>query len=196
MTSTQTDSPSVSLAMQAWLVLACGIAYFYAFQLNSYWFNHWLEFSPGANWIFIPSGLRLLFVLVLATTGAAGIAISSVAINYSFGDPNAHVFNVVTGLISGAAPCLARYLCITSLHLDTQLSNLTSRTFLKVSVLFALVNALMHQTWYHWIGHTHTFVSSTAVMALGDWLGTVLVLATASLFVRLYKLLSVSADKP
>lgn len=182
--------------MQAWLVLACGIAYFYAFQLNSYWFNHWLEFSPGANWIFIPSGLRLLFVLVLATTGAAGIAISSVAINYSFGDPNAHVFNVVTGLISGAAPCLARYLSITWLNLGTQLANLTSRTFLKVSIVFAIVNALLHQIWFHWVGHTDNFASSAIAMAVGDWLGTVLVLTSASLVIRIYKLLAPSSTEP
>jgi len=188
--STETSAPKISLRMQAWLVLACGIAYFYAFQLNAYWFNHWLEFSHGTNWIFIPSGLRLLFVLVLASTGATGIALSSIAINYSFGDPSAHVFNVVTGLISGAAPFIARHLSITWLQLDTHLANLTSRTFLKVSVLFAVVNALMHQVWFYWVGHTENFIGSAAVMTLGDWLGTALVLATANLLIRLYKLRS------
>ena len=188
--STETSAPKISLRMQAWLVLACGIAYFYAFQLNAYWFNHWLEFSHGTNWIFIPSGLRLLFVLVLASTGATGIALSSIAINYSFGDPSAHVFNVVTGLISGAAPFIARHLSITWLQLDTHLANLMSRTFLKISVLFAVVNALMHQVWFYWVGHTENFIGSAAVMTLGDWLGTALVLATANLLIRLYKLRS------
>ena len=185
---TETATEKVSLRMQAWLVLACGIAYFYAFQLNAYWFDHWLEFSHGTNWVFIPSGLRLLFVLVLASTGATGIALGSIAINYSFADPSTHVFNIVTGLISGTAPYVARHLSITWLQLDTHLANLTSRTFLKVSVLFGVVNALMHQVWFYWIGHTENFMGSAAVMALGDWLGTVLVLATASLLIRLYKL--------
>ena len=160
----ETATEKVSLRMQAWLVLACGIAYFYAFELNAYWFNHWLEFSRGANWIFIPSGLRLLFVLVLASTGATGIALGSVAINYSFGDPNAHVFNIVTGVISGAAPYLARYLSTTWLKLDTQLTNLTSRAFFKVSILFAVVNALMHQVWFYWVGHTDNFFGSITAM--------------------------------
>ena len=185
---TETTTEKVSLRMQAWLVLACGVIYFYAFELNTYWFNHWLEFSRGANWIFIPSGLRLLFVLVLATTGGSGIALGSIAINYSFGDSSAHVFNIVTGLISGAAPCLARHLSITWLELDTHLSNLTSRTFFKVSILFAAVNALMHQVWFYWIGHTENFVGSITAMAVGDWLGSVLVLATAHLCIQLYKM--------
>ena len=185
MTEAATDK--VSLRMQAWLVLACGVAYFYTFQLNAYWFNHWLEFSRGANWIFIPSGLRLLFVLVLATTGGAGIALGSIAINYSFGDPEAHMFNVVTGLISGAAPCLARHLSITWLKLDTQLTNLTSRTFFKVSILFAVINALMHQVWFYGMGHTENFLGSVTAMSVGDWLGSVLVLAAASLCIKLCK---------
>ena len=184
----ETATEKVSIRMQAWLVLACGVAYFYAFELNAYWFTHWLEFSRGANWIFIPSGLRLLFVLVLATTGAAGIALGSIAINYSIGDPNAHLFNIVTGLISGAAPCLARHLSITWLQLDTQLTNLTSRTFFKVSILFAVVNALMHQAWFYAIGQTENFVGSTTAMSVGDWLGSVLVLASANLCIKLYKL--------
>ena len=184
----ETATQKVSVHMQAWLVLACGMAYFYAFELNAYWFNHWLEFSRGANWIFIPSGLRLLFVLVLGTTGATGIALGSIAVNYSFGDPNAHVFNIVTGLISGAAPCLARHLSITWLQLDTQLTNLTSRTFFKVSILFAIVNAMMHQAWFYGLGLTENFVGSITAMSVGDWLGSVLVLATANLCIKLYKL--------
>ena len=176
-----------SLHTHALLALVCGVAYFYAFQLNQYWFNDWLEFSHGANWIFIPSGLRLLFVLVLGLTGASGIAISSIAINYTLGDQEAHLFNVVTGLISGGAPYLARYLCIKWLGLDTQLGNLNNRGFFKISVLFALSNALLHQVWYAYIGQTSNFWASALAMAVGDWLGTVLVLATASLAIRLLK---------
>ena len=63
--TTKSTPTALSLQTEALLVLACGIAYFYAFQLNSYWFD-WIEFSHGVNWIFIPSGLRLLFVLVMA----------------------------------------------------------------------------------------------------------------------------------
>lgn len=185
-TADATDS-RLSLHAHALLALACGVAYFYAFQLNQYWFNDWLEFSHGANWIFIPSGLRLLFVLVLGATGASGIALSSIAINYTLGDQEAHLFNIVTGLISGGAPYLARHLCVKFFGLDTQLANLGNRGFFKISVLFALVNSLLHQVWYFHIGHTSNFFASALAMAVGDWLGTVLVLASASLAIRFLK---------
>jgi hypothetical protein len=180
-------SHQLTLQTQALLVLICAVAYFYAFKLNLYWFD-WIEFSYGVNWVYIPSGLRLLFALIMARLGGMGVALSSVAVNYSYGDPDAHVFNIVTGVLSGASPCIATYLAIKWLNLDTLLVNLTGRDFFKISVLFALVNAVLHQLWYFWMDKTQNFLASGLAMAVGDWFGTVLVLATASLGIQLFKL--------
>ncbi len=179
-------SHKLTLQTQALLVLICAVAYFYAFKLNLYWFD-WIEFSHGANWIYIPSGLRLLFVLIMARLGGIGVALSSITVNYSYGDTDAHVFNIVTGLISGASPCIARYLAIKWFNLDTLLVNLTGRDFFKISVLFAVVNALLHQLWYFGMDKTQDFVASALAMGVGDWFGTVLVLATASLGIQIFK---------
>lgn len=179
-------SHKLTLQTQALLVLICAIAYFYAFKLNLYWFD-WIEFSHGANWVYIPSGLRLLFVLILARLGGVGIALSSIFINYTLGDVDAHVFNIVTGLISGASPCIARYLAIRWFHLDPLLFNLTSPDFFKISVLFALMNGLLHQVWFVWMDKTQDFLASTLAMGVGDWFGTVLVLATTSLGIQIFK---------
>ena len=180
-------SHKLTLQTQALLVLICAVAYFYAFKLNLYWFD-WIEFSHGANWVYIPSGLRLLFVLIMPRLGAIGVALSSIAVNYSYGDTDAHAFNIVTGVISGASPCIARYLAIKWFNLDTLLVNLTGRDFFKISVLFAVVNALLHQLWYFWMDKTQDFLASALAMGVGDWFGTVLVLATASLGIQLFKL--------
>ena len=179
-------SHKLTLQTQALLVLICAVAYFYAFKLNLYWFD-WIEFSHGANWVYIPSGLRLLFVLIMARLGGIGVALSSIAVNYSYGDTDAHVFNIVTGILSGASPCIARYLAIKWFNLDTLLVNLTGRDFFKISVLFAVVNALLHQLWYFWMDKTQDFLASTLAMGVGDWFGTVLVLATASLGIQFFK---------
>ncbi len=179
-------SRKLTLQTQALLVLICAVAYFYAFKLNLYWFD-WIEFSHGANWIYIPSGLRLLFVLIMPRLGAIGVALSSIAVNYSYGDTDAHVFNIVTGVMSGMSPYIARYLARRWLNLDSLLVNLTGRDFFKISVLFAVVNALLHQLWYFGMGKTQDFLASTLAMGVGDWFGTVLVLATASLCIQLFK---------
>jgi hypothetical protein len=180
-------SHRLTLQTQALLVLICAVAYFYAFKLNLYWFD-WIEFSHGANWVYIPSGLRLLFVLIMPRLGAIGVALSSIAVNYSYGDTDAHVFNIVTGVMSGMSPYIARYLARRWLNLDPLLVNLTGRDFFKISVLFAVVNALLHQLWYFWMDKTQDFLASMLAMAVGDWFGTVLVLATASLGIQIFKL--------
>jgi hypothetical protein len=179
----------IGLHTQVALVLVCAIAYFYAFKLNMHWFDLF-EFSPGANWIFIPSGLRLLCVLVLLETGALGIVAASLFINYTLGSPDAHVFNIVTALVSAGAPYLSRHIAVHFLKLSPQLSGLTSAGFFKVSVMFAIVSATMHQLWFYWQGVTEHWLNSVLVMGLGDWLGTVLVLAFTSLMIKSYKFIA------
>jgi hypothetical protein len=169
-----------------WLVLGSAVAFFFAFKLNFMLFDS-LEFSQGVNWIFLPSGLRMLLVLVLLHSGAVGIALASCLINYMTGSSEQHVFNIVTAVISGFAPLMARQICATYLHLDTNLNNLTSKSLFQLSVVFAIVSAVLHQVWYFWNKASESFISGAFVMAVGDWLGTVLVLATASLLIKVYK---------
>lgn len=181
------SSDKLSLETQTLIALVCGIAYFYAFQLNTFFFE-WSEFAHGVNWLYIPSGLRLLFVLVLTHAGSLGLVLGSVAINYALGSPdNSHAFNLITGLISGGSPYLARVIAIHFLQLNTQLDGLTAKSFFKISVLFALTSSLLHQVWYLWNGKTDDLITNTLVMAVGDWFGTVLVLASASLAIHTVK---------
>jgi len=170
------------LHIQAALVLVCAMAYFYAYHLNMHWFN-WSEFSHGTNWIYLPSGLRLLLVLVLPLAGAVGIAAASLVINYSL-TPDADVYNIVTALISGGAPYLSRHIAVHFLRLSPQLTGLTSAGFFKLSVLFAVTNAALHQIWFARNGLSDHWLQGALVMGLGDWVGTVLVLAFASLTIK------------
>lgn len=176
----------IGLHTQAALVLVCSMAYFYAYHLNMELFN-WSEFSYGTNWVFLPSGLRLLLVLVLPLAGALGIAAASLVINYTM-TPDAHVYNVVTTLISAGAPYLSRLTAVHFLKLKPQLTGLTSAGFFKLSVLFAITNATLHQTWFVTNGLSDNWLQGTVVMGLGDWVGTVLVLAFASLMIKGFKL--------
>jgi hypothetical protein len=182
------NSERTNLQMQALIVLVCATVYFYAFKLNLVLFQH-LEFADNVNWVFIPSGLRLLFVLILFESGALGIGLASVLINYMYSAADDHLFNIVTGLMSGASPMLARYFAVDLFRLDATLTGLNARVLFKISVLFALISAVLHQMWFFWNGKATNFVSGTLAMAVGDWCGTVLVLGLASYALRLYKAL-------
>jgi hypothetical protein len=71
------------------------------------------------------------------------------------------------------------------LLVHASLSNLNSKTLFKLSVVFSVISALLHQVWFYWNDATENFIASSLVMAVGDWVGTVLVLATASLLLKL-----------
>lgn len=181
-----------SKTTQVLFIFACAVAYFLAFKFNSMLFDS-LKYSRGVNWIFLPSGLRMLFVLVLLSSGSIGIFLASLLLNYINGFSDLHLFNIVTALISGFAPLVARQICVDYLKVGASLGNLTSKSLFQISVVFALISALLHQAWFFWNGATDDFIASSFVMALGDWLGTVLVLATASLSIRLYRALNLTS---
>jgi len=167
-------------------MVGSGLAYFAAFHLNGVLFEE-LEFSEGVNWVFLPSGLRLLLVLVLGAPGALGIVLASGLINYQLHGYQDHLFNIVTALISGGAPLLARTLCVDLLKMEANLEGLTAQSLLKISALFAIISALLHQVWYFWTSHSASFAASVSAMAIGDWLGTALVLATTAWTMKLIK---------
>lgn len=167
-------------------VMGSGLAYFTAFHLNFFLFD-WLEFSEGVNWVFLPSGLRLLLVLVLGAPGALGIALGSCLINYQLHGGDASLFNIVTAAISGGAPLLARGVCMDLLKMETNLEGLTAQSLLKISTVFAAFSAVLHQVWYFWVGYSTTFVASAGAMAIGDLLGTALLLTVTSWTLRFAK---------
>jgi hypothetical protein len=177
---------NLGLEAKALIVLGCAVLYFYAFKLNFYLFES-LNFSRGVNWVFIPSGLRLLFVLVFLEAGAIGVIAGSTLINYTVFQPENYQHIIVTGLISGASPLLALAVSRRIFSLNSTLSGFTTQTLFQVSVMFALFSSVLHQSWFFVVGDTDNFIISSAVMALGDWFGTVLVLAVASYTLGFFK---------
>jgi hypothetical protein len=135
-----------------------------------------LVLSTHISLIFLPSGIRLISVLLFSHWGALGIVFGSVLTSLL-------AFPELVGptlfgawVISGLAPWLAREVGIRFLHMDRQLTNLSGTDLLKLSVVFAAFNAVMHQLWFYWQGTGGSFFSQTWSMAVGDWLGAVLLL--------------------
>ncbi len=109
----------------------------------------------------------------------ARISVASVAISYLYQFDGNLLTAVGAGFLSGFAPWLALLICIDKFKLDVNFSNLTATTLLRISVLFSVLSPVLHQLWYTSRGVTANFVSSTAVMVVGDLLGTVAVLYAA-----------------
>ena len=174
------------------IVILTAAAYAALFELNTLLFSTF-SFSTGVDWIYLPSGLRLAFVLVFGVWGALGIVLASITIDFVHYFDGDVITAVITGLISGVAPLLARSICVDQLGLKEDLTNLTTRKLFHAAVIFSVLSATLHQLWFTFRGHTENFISSTAVMALGDLTGSVLILYAAKYLVSQ---LSISRDDP
>ena len=145
------------------------------FFLNNYLFGRF-EFSSGVNWVYLPSGLRLLLVLVWGEFAALGIALTSACLMVFFYPVGTALDVVVTALISGGSPVLARFISFNTLKWNVSLSDQSPMTLLKLGVMFALISATLHQIWFNWIGRSDDFIRGVAAMWTGDILGTLILL--------------------
>jgi len=157
------------------VVFLLTIVYFLLFRLNNYIFSSY-AFSSGVDWVYLPSGLRLVFVLVFINVGALSVGLSTLVIGYFYYFNGDLLTIVVSAFISGFAPWCARKICIQKYKMDPNLRDLSASALLKIALVFAVVSPVMHQLWLTWRGETVSFVRSTVVMAIGDLLGTLLVL--------------------
>jgi len=173
------DTEQDASNFSARLALGCALAYALFFFFNHLLFDR-LEFTRGVNWVFLPSGLRLALVLVFLGTGSMGIALASCAINwFYYGDDL--LGSVIIGIISGYAPWLARRLSIDWVNMDPDIRQLTPLRLLQIAIIFAVCSAVLHQLWFAWNTPAVDFVGNTAVMVIGDLLGTLIMLFTLRL---------------
>lgn len=162
------------------LILASALVYFLIFSINRFVFQS-LEFSFGVNWIFIPSGVQLLLVLIAVWQGALGIVLASFIIGLENYYLDSVVSTFITALISGFSPLLARKICFDFLGIEKDLLNITRKSILQMSFVFAIVSASLHQIWFFYNEKSEAFTQSLFVMAVGNLLGTILVLGTIRL---------------
>lgn len=170
------------------IVAGTSAAYGLLFFLNDWIFGN-LAFAEAVNWIYLPSGLRLTCVMLFGALGALGIGLSSVLIATLVHFQDDLLAACVAGSLSGLAPYLARHISFIGLGVDKELQQLTSSKLLAMSLIFALISAVMHQLFYTWRGYTVNFLETTVVMALGDLTGTIIMLYSAKLVLSRLRLL-------
>ena len=177
---------AVNLIKKITLVLTSALIYFLIFNLNKILFDTY-EFSYGVNWIFIPSGFQLVLVLVAVGEGALGIVLASFIIGLENYYLDSVIRTFITALISGLAPLLSRKICFDFLGIDKELLNISAKAIIQMSLVFAILSASLHQIWFFYNGKSEAFTQSLFVMAVGNLLGTALVLFSLSIVSSMLK---------
>ncbi len=148
--------------------------YFSFYHLNLWLFDA-LELHSGANWIFLPAGVRLLCTLLFAGEGALGLLLASLLISIlHLGDSMDWLTGLVAAFISAGAPYLVYRLAQRAGMLAT-LQNLTAGRLSVLALAYAFANASLHSLWFALRGHFPDMAHGFAVMFAGDLIGTLIV---------------------
>jgi hypothetical protein len=155
-------------------VLISATLYFGCFHLNMMLFNT-LELHIGANWIFLPAGVRLLCTLMLGAEGAIGLLIASLIISIqTYGDMGI-VTNLVSACISAGAPYLVYRLALIN-GMPATLEKLNAAKLAALCLVYAFVSALLHSVWYTLRSVNTDMLTGFTAMFIGDLIGTLIIL--------------------
>jgi len=136
------------------------------------------EYVRGANWIYLPAGMRLLCTLLFGEAGAIGMLCAAWISCIFLYFPNDPVRSFMYGTISALAPYLIYLFATRVLGLPTSLSNLTARRLLLLIVLYAIASPLLHQLWLAMQVEIAGAGKRFVVMVVGDLSGSLIVIYT------------------
>lgn len=156
-------------------VVVTVVVFSVALAANSWLFQSWLEHAPGIAWVYLPAGVRLLCTLLFAGAGAVGLLIVSWLVSFLVFFPDDEQRAFVGGIIGALAPWTAYLFARYIWGLRSALTNLNGKKLLTLSLLYALLNALMHHVYFALRGQD-SLVEGFIAMLVGDLLGTLLVL--------------------
>jgi len=166
------------------MILATMIMFCAALLINELLFKQ-LEFAEGINWIYLPAGVRLLATLLFAEAGAIGLLLVSWLYCFLILFPHEPMRAFAGGILASAAPYLVYLGAKRWLDLQGSLANLAAWQVLVCAVAYSVASPLLHHIWFAlYEGRTH-LLDSFAVMALGDFVGTVLLLFFTKWVMRL-----------
>ncbi len=136
----------------------------------------WAQLNSNVHWVYLPSGVRLAATLLVGWPACVGITLASLITAWptTATAPWSHL--LVTSLVSGFSPLLARYWAARWLNISHDLSGLSSRALILMAALFGLTSATLHQAWFWATGWGDHSVTAWLVMVVGDIVGALVVL--------------------
>ena len=155
----------------------------FLFVVAAYLLIHFLNFSltefiylvPGANLVHIPSGFKVLFVLLAGWTGALGVAVATLVACIVYRFPLEYLLGLQLAVMSGLAPFISRRIVIDIYAMNEDLISISVKQLVILGLLFALLNSGLHQAVLYWNGVSQNFLDGFLVSFIGDITGAYIV---------------------
>lgn len=149
--------------------------------------TNFLYLTPGAHLVHLPSGVKILMTLVTGPIGALAIFIVSNVWGNIFPFPGQFGLVFVLSVGSAGVPWLVCKVCSEKFQLDGDLSNLTLRSLLTISLSYAILNSLVTQSILYLAGQSQDLWGGLEVMFVGDVTGILLIVSLARWISRFIK---------
>ncbi len=117
----------LSLRIHFWSIAATLIAFVASLWINQEVFAH-TSFVRGINWIFLPSGIRLLSTLLVGADGFLGLLLAGLLTDFLYWFPHDPVRAIAGAILGSAAPYLVYRFAREYYGLRASLTNLTPVT--------------------------------------------------------------------
>ena len=164
---------SIADKLRVFVLVAVGYGLFYA---GNNYLTEFLYLEPGAHIVHLPSGVRMILVMVAGIIGAFAIAVSTFPYSYLVLFPDNLALAVLGSVFTGLIPLVAFLMLRRFLDLRKNFSNLTIQKLALISVTYAALNTITQQLIIHTFYQTKPLLNPMLVMFTGDIVGIVIVL--------------------
>lgn len=164
-----------SLRLHFWSITGTVAAFLASLWLNQAVFAG-TSFVQGINWIYLPSGVRLLSTLLVGFDGFVGLLVAGLLADFLYWFPHDPVRAIAGAILGSLAPYLVYRLALERYHLRASLANLTPTRLLVLAVAYSIANPLLHHIWFALQGNTRNFGESFLTMFAGDLTGALIML--------------------
>lgn len=169
------------------MALAAGLSFSLSFRFNQS-FDSYFVYAQGISFLFIPAGVKLLFVLVGRLPAVVGLLIAGTyhGMDVWFDQSLLTIFFFAfVGLMSYP---VSAYFVMRWLGIHRNLYNLRYMHVVTLSLVASITNGFVHNLAYLFKGVTNTgdLWIKSAAMALGDFLGCFVVVALFHTCIQIY----------
>jgi hypothetical protein len=164
-----------SLRLHVWSITGTVVAFIVSLWINQEVFSH-TSFVQGVNWVYLPSGIRLLSTLLVGVDGFLGLLAAGLLADFLYWFPHDPVRAVAGAVLGSLAPYLVYRLALEYYDLRASLTNLTPKRLLVLAIAYSVANPLFHHLWFAMTGETIKWFESFFSMFVGDLAGALIVL--------------------
>ena len=164
------------------------ISFIYAaiYFLNN-WLTDFLYLVPGAHLVHLPTGFKLLFVLISGWIGALSIGLVAFVYGFFFMFRGEIALDLELAFIGALTPYLTYIYFKNKFNIQKDLLWLTKKRVLVMGFLYASLNSSLNQMVLFWNGITTDFLNGMMVMFIGDITGLYILFMLIGLVGKFFK---------